>query len=114
MTAMRVIVALGVLGALSACSAGVQLGNRGVVGSLAPTSVAPAAQPAMPVSPQDRLVSAIEAQGCRLNAENVGAVLLRANLTQQELMRITPELAAEGRVRVSDEGTIRVLSPSCL
>ncbi len=110
MNAMRITAAIVALGALGACTAGVQVGNRGVVGSVSPSTVAAAPL----ASPKDRLVSAIEQQGCVLNSDNVAQVLLRANLTQQELMRITPELAAEGRAEVSDGGTIRVLSNNCI
>lgn len=64
-------------------------------------------------SPEVRLISAIEAQGCVLTADNVGAVLLAANLTQRDLEQITPGLASSGRVEVAGEGAIRVLTESC-
>lgn len=65
-------------------------------------------------SPSDRLVAAIETEGCLLTASNVGAVLLRSNLTQADLTTLTPQLAAAGRAEVSGEGTIRVLSNNCI
>jgi len=74
---------------------------------------APVGQP-VSAAPKDRLVAAIEAEDCLLTSANVGAVLLRANLTQAELVTLTPELAAEGRAEVSGEGTIRVLSNNCI
>ena len=66
-----------------------------------------------PPPPEVRLVSAIEAQGCVLTADNVGAVLLAANLTQAELAEITPRLAEAGRVEVAGTGALRVVTESC-
>lgn len=66
------------------------------------------------VAPADRLVAAIESEGCVLTSANVGAVLLRANLTQAELVSLTPELQAQGRAEVAGEGSIRVLSDNCI
>lgn len=79
------------------------------------TSTAPEniAAPPPPPPPEVRLVSAIEAQGCVLTAENVGAVLLSANLTQAELAAITPQLAEAGRVEVAGSGAIRVITDRC-
>jgi len=76
----------------------------------------PAAPGAVPVAatPKDRLVAAIEANNCVLTAENVGAVMLRADLTQAELTALTPQLQAEGRVEVAGSGAIRLLSENCI
>lgn len=75
-----------------------------------PSAVGAAASAA----PSDRLVAAIETEGCLLTRDNVGAVLLRANLTQADLTSLAPQLAAAGRAEVSGEGTIRVLSDNCI
>jgi hypothetical protein len=64
--------------------------------------------------PKDRLVAAIEAQNCVLTADNVEAILLEAQLTQADLIALTPELANEGRAEVASEGTIRVLTANCI
>lgn len=92
-----------------------------VMGALALSACAPTmGAPPLPVgqpataSPADRLVAAIETEGCLLTSANVGAVLLRANLTQAELVDLTPQLASAGRAEVSGEGTIRVLSDNCI
>lgn len=66
-----------------------------------------------PVAPEVRLVAAIEGAGCTLTADNVGSILLAANLTQAELVEITPRLADAGRVQVSGEGAIRVMTDRC-
>lgn len=83
----------------------------------APAQPAPQVQPpAPPATPKDRLVAAIEANGCLLTPDNVGGILLRANLTRDELAALTQELRAEGRVEVppAGGGTIRLLSQNCI
>ena len=76
----------------------------------------PAAPTPMPatLAPKERLVAAIAANGCLLTAANVGPILTQAQISQAELRVITPELAAEGRAEVSGEGTIRVLTDTCI
>jgi hypothetical protein len=81
--------------------------------SAAPGGPAPVGQPATQ-APADRLLAAIESQGCLLTRGNVEAVLLRANLTQAELVTLTDQLNAQGRAEVSGEGTIRVLTDNCI
>ena len=74
----------------------------------------PAPVPVTPVlTAKERLVSAIEGQGCELNATNVGAVLTNATITREELMQLVPPLQSEGRVAVSGSGAIRVISSQC-
>ncbi|WP_282024717.1 hypothetical protein [Limimaricola cinnabarinus] len=111
MTAMRMTVALLGLGALGACTAGAQIGNLGAQGRVG--SVASASAPAAPRPPAERLIAAIEAQGCAITADNVAQVLLKANLTQQQLLELGPQLTAQGRAEVTDDGTIRVLTANC-
>ncbi len=66
------------------------------------------------LSPSDRLVAAIETEGCVLSRDNVGAVLLRANLTQADLPGITAALEQQGRIESTDGSSIRVLSNNCI
>ncbi len=81
----------------------------------APGLVGPAsAPPVVPATPQDALIAAIEANGCLLTADNVGDILIRANLTQADLIEITPQLAAQGRAEVAQSGAIRVLTENCI
>ena len=83
----------------------------------APSPVTPVAVAPAPVRPvltaKERLVFAIEGQGCELNATNVGAVLSDATITREELLQLTPQLQSEGRVAVSGSGAIRVISSNC-
>lgn len=109
---MRMTVALLGLGALGACTAGAQIGNLGAQGRVG--SVASASAPAAPRPPAERLIAAIEAQGCAITADNVAQVLLKANLTQQQLLELGPQLTAQGRAEVTDDGTIRVLTANCI
>lgn len=108
MTAKLSAAALLAVLALSACE------------PMAPVSAAPASGGPAPVgqpatqAPADRLLAAIESQGCLLTRGNVEAVLLRANLTQAELVTLTDQLNAQGRAEVSGEGTIRVLTDNCI
>lgn len=65
------------------------------------------------LAPEARFVAAVEQEGCVLNNQNLGAVLLRANLTQAELPAITAGLEAQGRIESPSAGTLRVLSDRC-
>lgn len=92
-------------------------GNRTASAPVTPV-VAPApVTPIVPVTPvmtaKERLVSAIEGQGCELNATNVGAILSNATISPDELRQLAPQLQAEGRVEVSGSGAIRVRSANC-
>ena len=91
-----------------------------VLGALALSACsqpAPAPRPvgaAPTVAPVDRLVAAIEAEGCVLNAQNSGAVQLRANLTREELTPLILQLQSQGQVEASGDASIRLLSQNCI
>jgi len=72
------------------------------------------APPPAPRAPEDRLVAAIEENGCLLTADNAAAILLRANLTQEQLLALAPTLAANGRAEVAASGAVRVLTDRCI
>lgn len=98
---------LAALAGITALSACVQL-------PIMPTTNQSAPQIQPIAAPKDRLVAAIEENGCVLTAGNVDAILLRSNLTTSDLRTLTPELAAEGRAEVAASGTIRVLTERCI
>jgi hypothetical protein len=77
------------------------------------TQVAPTPMPAV-LTPKERLVAAIAANGCLLTASNVNTIVAQAGISQPDLRVLTGELAAEGRAEVSGEGTIRVLTDTCI
>jgi len=115
---IRTSIALAICIGLSACAAVTDfrstLGNRTTAPVAAPAPVvAPAPQPQV-MTAKERLLSAIEGQGCQLNASNVGAVLSAAVITREELLQLTPQLQSEGRVEVSGSGTIRSTSATCI
>ena len=66
------------------------------------------------IAPRDRLLAAIEVEGCTLTNANIGAVLLRSNLTQAELPALISQLSAQGRIETTDGTSIRVLSDNCI
>jgi len=72
------------------------------------------APPPAALAPEDRLVAAIEENGCLLTADNAAAILLRANLTQEQLLALAPTLAANGRAEVAASGAVRVLTDRCI
>lgn len=77
-------------------------------------AVAPAPMPAPAVmTAKERLVAAIEGQGCELNASNGAAVMSDATIGADELRTLIPQLQTEGRVEVVNGGAIRVISPQC-
>jgi hypothetical protein len=81
------------------------------------TAPPPLPQPAgvaASAAPEDRLIAALETQGCVLTSANVEAVLLAANLTQADLPALTNTLAGQGRIEPTDGTTIRVLSDNCI
>ena len=88
---------------------------RPMLPNVQPTpAVAPAPMAAPVLTARERLVRAIEGQGCELNRTNVGAVLTDATISADELERLIPQLQAEGRVAVKDSGAIRVVSNNCI
>lgn len=90
-----------------------------LAGALALSACGQGAQSPQPVglsasaAPADRLIAAIEAEGCTLTSGNVGSVLLRANLTQADLPGLTDALSTQGRLAATDGSSLRVLSPNC-
>ena len=63
---------------------------------------------------QDAVVAAIESEGCILSSQNSGAVLLRANLTRDELAPLILQLQERGQVEASGDASIRLLSQNCI
>ncbi len=77
-------------------------------------AVAPAPMPAPPImTAKERLVAAIEGQGCELTKANVSTVLQNATISADELKTLIPQLQTEGRAELQSNGAIRVISPQC-
>ena len=97
--------------------------TRLLAGLLVLAAVAGCARPVPPprpvgaaatASPEDRLVAALESEGCVLTGQNVGAVLLRSNLTQAELTPLVAGLQARGRIEANSDASLRILSDNCI
>ncbi|RYH03278.1 hypothetical protein EU805_06030 [Salipiger sp. IMCC34102] len=107
----RILTPLALIG-VTACSPGIpSLGNNMPADPMEQS--APTPQPTL-LTAKERLVRGIEDNGCALTTENVSDVLTDATISQQELLSLTPQLEAEGRVEVSGSGAIRVLSDRCI
>ena len=99
--------------ALSACatnSTGIsRLGNN----LPADPMVRATPQPAL-LSAKDRLVGAMESNGCALTVDNAGAVLTQATISKSEMQPLILQLQSEGRVDVAGDGAIRLTSDRCI
>ena len=111
---MKRMIALAGLVGLTACSGGIQMPDiRGARPAPTPTTIAPPTPQPTLMTAKERLVNAIEDNGCALTAGNVGTVLTEATISQSELTSLVPQLEAEGRAEVA--GTdIRILSDRCI
>lgn len=99
---------------LTACSAITDF-RPTLTSVVAPRPVTPSAAPALTIlTTKERLLAAIEGQGCELNATNVEAVLASATITREELLQLTPQLQSEGRIAVSGSGAVRSTSANCI
>ena len=111
---MKRAFALTALMTVTACAGGIQMPDiRGTRAAPAPVSIAPPTPQPTLMTAKERLVTAIEDNGCALTAGNVGTVLTEATISQAELTSLVPQLEAEGRAEVA--GTdIRILSDRCI
>ena len=75
---------------------------------------APTPVPAPIMTAKERLLAAIEGQGCELSAGNASAIMTNATISADELKTLIPQLQTEGRVEVKNSGAIRVISPNCV
>lgn len=97
--------------ALAGCSS-VSIPDFRNIDPVVPAVAAPPPPP--PPPPEVRLVSAIEAQGCVLTADNTAAVLLAANMTQAELRDTMARLDELGRVEPAGDAALRVITDRCV
>ena len=70
-------------------------------------------QPAL-LTAKERLVGAMESNGCALTVDNAGAVLTQATISKSEMQPLILQLQSEGRVDVAGDGAIRVTSDRCI
>jgi len=73
----------------------------------------PSAASTPPANDKERLVAAIEAEGCVLNAENSQRVLTALGIADEQLAQIGAELMQEGRVQVTPPAEFRLTTGVC-
>ncbi|SHJ20628.1 hypothetical protein [Wenxinia saemankumensis] len=108
---LRPVLLLPALALLAACASPARFSD--LVGTGPDPDMMAAPAPAPEPLPEVRLIAAMEANGCVLNATNRNAIQIAANLTADELRTIVPRLADAGRLQVAGEGTIRALTQTC-
>ncbi|MBS1304211.1 hypothetical protein [Loktanella sp. SALINAS62] len=99
---------------VTACTSGIpDLGRNMPADPMDRVAPAPTPQPTV-LTAKERLVRGIENNGCTLTTTNAGAVLTDATISQAELASLIPQLESEGRVEVSGDSAIRVVSDRCI
>ncbi len=116
---MKRIVLLAAMTALAACEGGFSIPDfRGSGGddrgTFRPDPVAsdPVELPA-PLVAKERLVAAIEANGCVFSTATATAILSTAAVGTDELGGLMTELEAEGRIVSEGSDALRIVSPTC-
>ena len=69
--------------------------------------------PAVEVPAKERLASAIEANGCVVNAGNIGTILTEAAVPSAESEALLTALATEGRLADGGDETLRLTAAAC-
>lgn len=97
---------------LSACSGGLEIPDLRPGGDAMSDDVSSVEAPVL--TAKERLVAAVEAQGCVIDAGTINAVMANASLSSTDLAAAAGELEAEGRA-IGDQatGSIRIISPGC-
>ena len=98
--------------ALSACA--LEIPDFRGDGSATPPEATVPDTPAQPVSAKERFVAAAEANGCVLNATNVGAVMSEAQLSAGDLENILLALVSEGRAAPAEGDSFRITTANCV
>ena len=98
---------------LTACSGGLDIGDMRPAPATPAVITPPTPQPTL-LTAKERLINAIENNGCALNTDNVGTILTEATISGDELLQLAPQLESEGRAEVSGSGAIRVMTDKCV
>lgn len=69
--------------------------------------------PAPEADPKSRLIAAVEAEGCVINADNADRIQAAAGLTAAEIEALGPELIAEGIMELSGPQSVRFRTENC-
>lgn len=84
------------------------------LGACAGTTAPQASAPTVQLSDKERLVAAIEGNGCVINAGTIGGILADASINQNDLAPLVVELETEGRLAPDGETTVRLSSNNCI
>ena len=103
------------LATLSACSGGLEVPDlRGAgEGVFAGGLDAPVEDAARTLTAKERLVAAVETQGCVIDPTTINSVLASAQLSTNDLQSVVPELEAEGRIVGVGQTALRIVSANC-
>lgn len=73
-----------------------------------------ASAPTQQLTDKQRLVAAIEGNGCVINISTIGAILSQASINQDQLAALTVELETEGALAPDGTDTVRLSSNNCI
>lgn len=107
---MKPVLALAAVGLLAACENGFVVPDfRDALGG--PST--PEAAPTVQLSDKERLVAAIEANGCVIDINTIGPIMAQASINQDQLASLTLELESEGALAPDGEEQVRLTSANC-
>ncbi|MEL6571483.1 MAG: hypothetical protein AAFQ64_07490 [Pseudomonadota bacterium] len=109
---MKRLTLLATVVALAGCENGVAFPDfRGIVAGDGPNE---ASDPTLQVSDRDRVIAAVEANGCVISSATVGPIMTQASVNRDQLFNVSQGLEAEGALAApTDDGTVRLISPNC-
>lgn len=73
-----------------------------------------AAAPTPQLSDRERLIAAIEANGCVITTATVAPILARASINPDQLAALSVQLEADGMLSPDGTDTVRLSSNNCI
>lgn len=109
---MKHLLTLTAIVALAGCENGFAFPDfRGVLAGDGPNE---ASDPTLQISDRDRVIAAVEANGCVINPGTIGPIMTQASVNQDQLFVVSQALEAEGALAApADDGSVRLISPNC-
>ena len=97
--------------ALAACEDGFSMPDfRGSIGGNGTTEVS---DPTLQLSDRERFVTAVEANGCVINAATITPIMTQASINRDQLTIVSQGLEAEGALTPNGDGSVRLTSLNC-
>ena len=81
---------------------------------IACTGTTEVAAPTPQLSDKQRLVAAIESNGCVINVSTIAAIMAQASINQNQLAALTVELENDGALAPDGTDTVRLSSNNCI